>query len=135
MKAIKTISALLLILLCAWIYLAFVGGGNKLPISADEIIGKDKMEILQIAFEKSPVAYGSKDGILVGIVHANGSGETFNFKTIEEAKNKSKFMESKNWRICYKKAPFRANGLVNFWVVEFENGEAKDVRFDGYSEF
>lgn len=133
-KILKITASVFLILFGVWCYLAFIGIENKLPISEGELMGKTKIEVLELEFERSPRVFNEKK-INVAIFTKNGALHNFYFLNLGEALSKKEFMESSNWCICLKQDPFRINGVTNYLRIDFEDGKVVNVKKSGYSEF
>ncbi len=133
-KILKIAVGLFLILFGVWCYLAFVGIENKLPISEGELLGKTKAEVVQIAFEKGSRSFDHKVHIVAKDKNPKNVWSYY-FNGSEEVLRNQNFMNSNYWEFCFKIAPFRINGLINYLVVEFEDGRVASVKKSGYSEF
>ncbi len=124
MKTLKNLYLPLLALFAVIVSTACGCIKPKLLITEDELIGKTKEEVLQIAFEKTEY----RDEINLGTENKTGSLENFYFKTIEEARNRNKFYDSNSWIIWSKlsSAPIFARRC--FLVIKFEDKKVLSVK-------
>ena len=124
----KTILYIFLATILFYVFLGIIGYRLPFPIPKEELLGKTKIEILDIIFEKSEIR--AIDKYQIGIPH-----RSFYFDTKKEALQSKQLMESNSWECFFTRTLFKFNGETRFYEIEFKDGISKNVKISSYSEF
>lgn len=124
----KTILYIFLATILFYVFLGIIGYRLPFPIPKEELLGKTKIEILDIIFEKSEIR--AIDKYQIGIPH-----RSFYFDTKKEALQSKQLMESNSWECFFTRTLFKFNGETRFYEIEFKNGVSQNIKECTISEF